>query len=151
MPTVYAILGDANTRKSSTTRALTGVAQRKSVTVATVSGDIEVFVQVSSLQELNVLPSDFISQVMAEGHKNVLVELWISSRTHMRTVYPPGLDYFLAFLNAGWAIRHVVVLGVSSLSRSLPPGAPSPNFIPQSASIPVNRIASHIRAWWAWL
>jgi hypothetical protein len=56
MPTIYAIVGDANTRKSSTARALTGVARRKCVTVGTTTIDIDVFVQVSSLQESNMPP-----------------------------------------------------------------------------------------------
>ena len=51
MPTVYATLRDANITKSSSTRALTGFEQHKSMIVRFSERGHEVFVQISSLQQ----------------------------------------------------------------------------------------------------
>lgn len=147
MVTVYAILGDSNTRKSSTVRALTGVAQRKEVRVATVAGDIDVFVNIKSLQEANISPQQFIREVAAGEYTNVLVPLLVSEMN----IHPQEADYIQAFLNAGWTIQQLVVLGALSLATPLPAGIPRPNFVSDSTSIPVNRIASRVRSWWGWL
>ena len=151
MPNVYVVLGEANARKSSTARTLTGVPQRKCVTVATNSGDIDIFVQISSLQESKITPDDFINEMTSGGYDNVLVTLWISQRFTSTGVYPAGVDYLHAFVAAGWNIAQIVVLGTSTLPSALPASAPSPNFIPNSWSTPVNQIASQVRAWWGWV
>jgi hypothetical protein len=147
MPTVYAILGDGNTRKSSTTRALTGAAQRSVMSVATAAGSIDVFVQISSLQESHILPQDFIAEMIAAGHQNILVTLWVSQLG----TFPAGTDYLREFANAGWVIQQIVVLGTAPLLPPLHAGAPPPNLIPHSAMTPANQIASLIRGWWNWL
>src|SRR5258708_7194310 len=111
MPTVYAILGDENTRKSSTTRALTGAEQRRVMSVATAAGRIDIFVQISSLQESHILPQDFIAEMTAAGHQNILVTLWFSQLGALAT----GTDYLREFANAGWVIQQIVVLGTTPL------------------------------------
>ena len=116
MPTVHVILGDANTRKSSTARALTGVAQRKSVNVATNTGDIDVFVQISSLQESKIMPADFIAEIVSGGYQHVLLTLWVSPRATSDGIYPAGVNYLLVFIAAGWTIVQIVVLGASTLA-----------------------------------
>ena len=147
MPTVYALLGDGNTRKSSTTRALTGAAQRRVMSVATAAGSIDVFVQISSLQESQITPQQFIAEMIAAGHQNILVTLWVSQLG----TFPSGSDYLREFANAGWVIQQIVVLGTTPLSPPLHAGAPPPNLIPHSATTPANQIASLIRGWWNWL
>jgi hypothetical protein len=147
MPTVYAILGDNNSRKSSTARALTGAAQRGVRTVATSAGNIDVFVQISSLQEQNIMPPVFIAEMTAAGRQNILVTLWVSQLG----AFPAGTDYLREFANAGWIIRQIVVLGTTPLLPTLHAGAPAPNQIPNSPMIPTNQIASLVRGWWSWL
>ena len=150
MPTAYVILGNANTRKSSTVRALTGVAQRKSITVATNAGNLEIFVQISSLQESEIQPANFIAEMNSGGHENILVPLWVSERVTSSDTYPRGIDYLQAFIDDGWTIAHVVVLGASTLPGA-PIGTPSPNFLPNSRTTPVNSIAAQVRGWWGWV
>jgi hypothetical protein len=150
MPTAYVILGNANTRKSSTARALTGVARRKSVTVATNTGNIEIFVQISSLQESEIQPSDFVAEMNSGGYENVLVTLWVSERVTSSDTYPQGVDYLQVFIDDGWSIAYVVVLAASTFHGS-PTGTPSPHFIPDSRTTPVNSIAAQIRDWWGWV
>jgi hypothetical protein len=147
MPTVYAMLGDGNTRKSSTTRALTGAAQRRIVSVATAAGSIDVFVQISSLQESRILPQEFIAEMITARHQNLLVTLWVSPLG----AFPPGTDYLREFAIAGWVIQQIVVLGTTPLLPPLHAGAPTPNLIPNSPATPANQIASFIRGWWNWL
>jgi len=147
MPTVYAILGDNNSRKSSTARALTGAAQRGVRTVATSAGNIDVFVQISSLQESNIMPQVFIAEMTAAGHSNILVTLWVSQLG----AFPAGTDYLRDFASAGWIINQIVVLGATPLLPPLHIGAPTPNLIPHSATMPANQIASLVRGWWNWL
>src|SRR5882672_6144705 len=150
MPTVYVILGNANTRKSSTARALTGVAQRKSVTVTTNTGNIEIFVQISSLQESEIQPADFIAEMASGGHENILVTLWVSQRVTLSYTYPPGIDYLQAFIADGWVIAHVVVLGAPTLNGA-PAGTATANFVSDSRTTPVNSITAQVRNWWGWV
>jgi hypothetical protein len=145
MVEVYAILGDANARKSSTVRALTGAAQRALRTVATNAGNIDIFVQISSLQESTISPADFIQEITNLGCRYVLVTLWIQSRQ----IFPSGQDYLQKFTAAGWTIQQLVVLGAPQLPP-LPSGTPTPNLLPQSEETPANQIASRIRTWWGW-
>jgi hypothetical protein len=150
VPNVYVILANANTRKSSTARALTGVAQRKCVTVATNSGDIDVFVQISSLQESKIMPADFIAEIVSGRYQNVLVTLWVSQRVTSGGAYPAGVNYLQAFVAAGWTIEQIVVLGTSTFA-GVAAGMPPPRFVPDSHTTPLNLIASHVRGWWQWV
>ena len=151
MPTVYAILGDSNSRKSSTVRALTGASQYGHWSLTTLAGNLpDFYVQVSSLQEKGISPQDFIAKITAIGRQNILVTLWISQRITPTATYPAGTDYLRAFAGAGWIIQQIVVLGTTPLPP-LHAGAPTPNLIQRSATMPANQIASLIRGWWNWL
>lgn len=151
MVSVYTILGESNTRKSSTIRALTGAGQHKEIMIAMPSGNIDVFVSISALQEAGMDPQQFINEVVSCGYKNVLVPLRIFPLTRSGQTFSSGTTYLKAFINAGWDIRQVVILGVSSMPSLWPGGAPIPNFIPNSPQSPTNKTASQIRAWWGWL
>jgi len=147
MLNIFIIMGDRNTRKSATIRALTGAFQRKVYQVATQMGNIDIFVQISSLQESRISPQKFIKEIEEYNCPNVLVSLWISQGNGQ----PDGLTYIREFLNRGWNIQQIVVLGVNNLPYNLPQNTPSPNYIPNSRDLPANQIASQIREWWQWL
>ncbi len=148
MTDVYVIMGDRNTRKSATIRALTGAFKRGLYRVATQNvGVIDIFVQISSLQESRIPPQNFIQQVQQSNYQYVLVSLWIFQSNRQ----PNGLTYIQSFLNAGWNIQAIVVLGTDRLPYNLPADTPNPNFIPNSQNLPANQIASQIRGWWQWL
>jgi hypothetical protein len=115
--------------------------------VATSAGNIDVFLQISSLQEQNILPPVFIAEMTAAGHSNILVTLWVSQLG----AFPAGTDYLRDFEGAGWIINQIVVLGATPLLPPLHIGAPIPNPIPHSATMPANQIASLVRGWWNWL
>ena len=149
MPDVFVIMGDRNTRKSSTIRALTGIYQRKVYQVALRSNvRIDIFVHPSSLQEVKLSPPIFINQVNQNNYNYILVSLWISPYRN----FPNGMTYIGSFIQASWNIRGIVILGSATL-----PNSPSlslsalPQFIPNSSMLASNEIASQIRNWWQWL
>jgi len=152
MPDLYIIMGDRNVRKSSTIRALTGAYNKGVYKIAIKSGQvIDVFVQISSLQESKISPEDFIKEVNSEKYKHVLLSLWISPGNEQKS----GLDYINEFIKEKeWSIKEIVVLGMNESEKNnlgLPTNVPTPNFIQNSGSLPANQIASQIRNWWCWL
>ena len=160
MPNVYAILGESNTRKSSTVRALTGVPmQYDAWSVATTSptGNIDVYVQIQALQEAKINAQDFVKKIANVDQYRIKLgfrpidDILVPLRISAVHGFPDGTDYLQHFALAGWNIRQIVVLGTTTLLSPLPAGAPTPNSIPHSTTIPVNQIASLIRGWWNWL
>ena len=149
--TVYAIIGDANTRKSSTARALTGVGQKKKVDIESMAGTLPAFVQISALQESAIAPNEFINHMTTDGHLNAVVTLRDAPLSKGGHTFPSGSAYLREFINAGWRIQQVVVLGAPRLAHALPAGTPGPMYVPGSRSTPTNKIASQIRQSWAWL
>jgi hypothetical protein len=147
MPNVFIIMGDRNTRKSATIRALAGPFQKGIYQVATHIGNIDIFVQISSLQESRISPQNFISEISQDNYQNVLVSLWVSNGNGQ----PNGYTYIQDFVHAGWNIQEIVVLGVNNFPNNLPENTPNPRFIPNSQNLPANQIASQIREWWQWL
>ncbi len=147
MPNIFIIMGDRNTRKSATIRALTGVFHGGVYKVATKERDIDVFVQISSFQESKMSSQDFIGKVNENNYSNVLVALWVSKGNKQ----PNGFTYIQDFLDASYNIQQIVVLGTNNLPYDLPKNTPNPNYIHNSQNLPANRIASRIRRWWQWL
>jgi len=148
MPNVYVIMGDRNARKSATIRALTGAFQKDVYQVAIQDTRIiNVFVHISSLQESQISPQQFIHQIGQNDYQYVLVSLWISQGNRQ----PNGSVYIQNFLNARWNILQIVVLGTNHLPYGLSPNIPHPKHIPNSQGLPANQIASQIREWWQWL
>lgn len=144
MPNVFVVLGDRKTGKSVTIRALTGVYNKRVMQVATQAGNIDIFVQITSLQESGIAPQNFVTEIA--NRTNVLVPLWVSPGNGQ----PNGLQYIQTFINNGWTISQIVVLGTNNLSYNMPAGLPNPFFIPNSLTIPPNQIAHQIRAQWGW-
>ncbi|GAH53823.1 unnamed protein product [marine sediment metagenome] len=144
MSNIFIVLGYIKTRKSFTIRALTGVYNRRVMQVATQAGNINIFVQIRSLQELGIAPQNFATQIA--NRTNVLVSLRVSPGNRQ----PDGLKYIQTFINNGCTISQIVVLGTNNLPYNLPVGLPSPLFIPNSRTIPPNQIAHQIRAQWGW-
>jgi hypothetical protein len=119
--------------------------------VATQSGNIDVFLQLSSLQEAWILPQEFITDMTKAGHSHILVTLWVSQCMHDGQLYPPGTKYLEDFANAGWTLSEIVVLGQTSLAPPLHATATAPYFVSNSTGTPMNQIASQVRSRWNWL
>ena len=147
MPNIFIIIGDPNAGKSRTIRALTG-ANRVTGTgyrIGTTTGEINVYVKLSALQENNIPPRDFIRTIQQGNYQNVLVCL----RRKQSNGQPDAIFYIEEFLNVGWNIKQIVVLGqaLQNLQRNVP----QPNYIPNPNQLPSNTIASYVRQWWQWL
>lgn len=152
MPRVYAIVGHANSRKSSVIRALSGVAQRGIFQVLTIGGEVDVFVSVRALQEQKEMPAAFIDCVKQGDCDTIVVPLRIDARTTRSAglTYPSGGDYIEAFLSSGWTVAAIEVLGVAQLPWAIPQVCPTPTFTPHSDAQATNYTASQIRARWGW-
>ncbi|KAB2967367.1 hypothetical protein [Zoogloea sp.] len=159
MPNVFLIMGDANARKSSTIRGLTGVARASEYDVETFLAPfrLSVYAKVSSLQESHLQPVDFIQTVDTGNYDNVLVSVWFSHLnwtdpiTQQQHTFPRGEVYVQQFLQQHWIIQEIVCLGVAQLPNPLPAGLPAPLFIPLSPTMPSNEITSDIRRHWNWM
>lgn len=148
MPNVFVVLGGTGVRKSFTIRALTGAYNRDVYDVGHQNGTVlNVFVQISALQESRINPQQFINEINTNVYQNVLVGLWIDQSRGQ----PNGLSYINDFIQAGWNIQNIVVLGTSQLPYPLPASLSTPTYINNSSNMPANSIASQIRPLWSWL
>jgi hypothetical protein len=155
MPRFFVVLGDNGTRKSSLVRALSGVGRRTVVDLAFHGGDEKTHVEVRSGQESGLTPQAFTALIDAQLVRwpilNVLVPFWVTGGHMKGTTYPGGNDYIDAIIHRGWPIAEIIVLGQPALPFQLPHGAPTPRFIPNSATSPANNTASQVRSWWHWI
>lgn len=150
MVNCHIIMGSYDSRKSSIIRALTGAHHYGEYQISTASSIINVFVQISALQEAGYSAQEFIN--LAGKCPYVLVPLWVSTRNPNRN----GLSFINAFVSTGWTIRDVVVLrrGVYHLPYMLPSNVPSPYYInieTNTDTRPSNEIAAQLRRRWRWL
>ncbi len=152
MPSIYIIMGNQNKRKSSIIRCLTGTPRKKKIKLKTISSYIDIYVTISSLQEANIQPTDFITLVNENNYDNVLCCLWIRDKiTDNNVSYPNGVSYINKFLNAGWSIEFVDVLGIEADQELIDQlGEIHCEFHPRSAENPSNQTAAEIRSNWGW-
>lgn len=105
MPNLHIIIGDANTRKSSLLRCLTGVGggnASRYMDVAQTSGKVmQVYCVLSALQEnyKPLLPTEFIEHVNALPRQPT--DIAFTLRVSARRGYPDCLAYMNAFKAAG--------------------------------------------------
>ena len=151
MPNVYVILGDSNTRKSSTMRALTGVRrQSDSWEIANGAGGVDIFyIRTMSLQEAGITPQVFVETINRLVISNVFISLRINPSTKAFRIYPAGADYLHAFKRANWNVKPLFVLDRLALPSGLPTVIQA-RLISNSHARPANIIASIIRGLWNW-
>jgi hypothetical protein len=151
MPNINIIMGQGDSRKSSTIRALTGAFQRGCYDIATNENIIKVYVQIRALQEAEIESKDFISDINSKKFINVILSLRIESLIINGREFLDGKTYIRDFINANWDIRNIFVLGRKKLPYDLPSQCPVPKFFPKSETTPANKIASDIRGILNWL
>jgi len=142
MAEVWAVVGHANTRKTSTIRALTGVGRvkRNWDVQYRARGTVEAYVHPPGLQESDVSPQAFIEMANEAGARYVIIAL----RYEPAGEHPDAAGYLAAFRAAGWHIAGHAILGH---------GNPLPGFvggisIPDAANMPSNEIAAQLRQEW---
>ncbi len=169
MPDVYVILGESDTRKSSTVRALTGApmqydAWRVATNPPTGKIDIDVYVQIQALQEAGIAAPDFVDKIAdVDKHRvkhglSIVTNILVPLRILGVNGFHDGADYLKHFAGIphGWNIRPIVVLGVAALPTTLCAWKQQSICIPFQNTIPptmppANGIASQIRPLWNWL
>ena len=145
MVAIFIIMGAKGTRKSPTIRALTGAYNSGVYPISTLNlGDIDIFVQIPSLQEDRISPQVFITKVTQNNYSYVLVSLRINSTA----TQPDGLVYLQQFQNARWNVQEIAILGPHPLPYQLPL---THHYIRNSQTIPANNTASQVRGIWQWL
>lgn len=144
-PNVYILIGDSNTKKSSTVRALTGAYKKGKWQIETRNGMADFYIQISALQESQISPKEFIRTIRSSGRRNLLLTL----RIQRFRSQPDALGYMKQFKDAGWRIRDIIVLGAkrTELPFSLPFNC---DCIVKSRKMTANSIANDIRHRWKW-
>ncbi|PGT89021.1 MULTISPECIES: hypothetical protein [Bacillaceae] len=139
MSKAFVVMGDPNTKKSSTIRALTGV-QVKGLWQVAMGGGISktetVQVYISSLQEAaineakrsSIRPNqttywntNFIKQpeVMSAKTNNysLLIPVWIHGTNNRNYHLPDGVDYIQTLHQHGWSIEGISILNQTQNSK----------------------------------
>lgn len=143
----YIIIGEHDAGKSSVTRCLSGSARNRTRLIATLSGNVKVYVHLVSLQEEKTTPSEFEDKVNQEDCEAVLFSL----RPGGARGCPDADTYLQHFIGLGWHIVRVACLGipVSRLTTSLPSGTILP--FPTVDPTPVNDVAAQVRTHFSWV
>jgi hypothetical protein len=158
MPSIWAVIGDANMRKSSTIRALTGVGNRSvGMHIWDVDfqarGIVGVFICKAGLQELRITAATFIQMINNYQQNNnftdVMVALRYQNHGHDAQGQPLGnADTYLSdFINAGWIISGCALLGAAAQGLA-PMGFGTVVNIPHSNITPSNSNAAQLRMAW---
>lgn len=147
MKKFYLIIGNANSGKSSTIRALTGFgshnrSKRISITFLN-NTQHEFFLQTSAAQEKNINVNRLIRIIKKGNCEYNLIAL----RFDRPSTFPNYLSYIRRFEQEGWQIKKIVLLG-------------NHEFLPQYHPIllrfdsphdqTINKNASDIRKNWGW-
>jgi hypothetical protein len=151
MVEVWAVVGDADTGKSSTIRALTGVSRNQVHwgVCFLIGGEgemIDTLVHPGGLQEAGKMPEEFIDEVIAAGVDRIIVALRYNKKRWKSKNCPNAAAYFTAFNQSGWRIRGYAVLGGRPTLPQFPEGIP---FEASTLSHPAsNLIAATLRPLW---
>ncbi len=143
---VYLLMGEAEARKSSSIRCLTGLFKKRTCEIElTTKEEIEVYAMMQALQEAKVDPDSFVKLVKKGKYSNVLVPLRIKRANRC----PAGLEYVEKFLNEGWNVKPIIILGTDRLPYQLASNIVR-EYIKDSADKPNNRNVKKIRRKWGW-
>ena len=150
---VMVLIGAANSRKSSTIRALTGVGKSVSrqggnpnwLVIYNPGVIINTYVQSTALQEVGVLPADFVARVGKTENKKVVVALRLKARVDHGNPMPAYQAYLNAFANARWTIIACATLE-NNIAVVQANGTVIPTInIPNATAMASNEIAHQLR------
>lgn len=144
----FVIIGNANTRKSSVARSLTGCFNRSLRDIEPASGGParKVYVRAGALQHARTRPSDFVAEALARRCDTVLVCLTPDPNPIDADDLPGAGAYLAQFRVAGWNVRSIAVLGQND------GGVRSPvlQHFPQAPTCPINVTAHAVRQHFGW-
>lgn len=110
----WVVVGDGDTRKSATVRALTGVSKAEQHWQVAYSGwgNQRTYVELSGLQEQQPVycqPRDFIDRVEAAGVDYAILALRHNAVRHR----PDAATYISAFIKHHWQLEHIGITGAN--------------------------------------
>ena len=144
MTNVYAIIGDANTGKSSVSRCLTGLSRSGLQDIRMINGNIiQVYVNFNAQQENknNLIHPNHL-QVNYGSYQNILILIRINPYKGL-----PGYQSYIAQIQnvLAWPIHGMFVFHTTPL-----PGW-THGHINTRPRIPLNEMASTVRQQWGWV
>ena len=142
---LFLLMGESNTRKSSSVRSLTGIGKLRECNIELAGGkEIAVFTMIQALQEKGVSPAKFIQMIKRGNYSNVLTPL----RIRPAKGNPDWKKYIEYFLAEGWHINPIFVLGADSLPYQLSSKIVT-RFI-RNPQRPNSQNAKEIKKVWGW-
>ncbi len=145
----YILIGNANTRKSSVLRSLTGCFNRsvRDIQLQDNRRAVRFYARAGTLQVTRTTPENFIQEVARARCEAVLLCLAPSAHHTDSTDFPDAQSYVSAFRAIGWRIKGVAVLGQDG------GGVRAPNLRQHvlAPTQPVNLTARDVRAQFGWV
>ena len=152
---VYIIIGEADVKKSSVIRCLTGLYREGIYKIKHSNGTIiDTFIKTSSLQELGLTEIEFVNKVTNHAkskHIDVLISLRINSMVHpgSKRHMNSAEDYINYFNKSGWDISKIVCF--QDVNNSLSLGSIIPTLTLRiTKNQPSNEIAAIVRNHFQW-
>ena len=144
----YILIGNANTRKTSVVRSLTGCFNRSVRDIQPLGGKpvLRLYARVGTLQDSKCSPADFIAEAASTHCSAVLCCLSPNANPDHAEHLPDAQAYLAAFKAAGWRQRAIAVLGQNG------GGVRSPSLLqfPQAPIAPINQTARAVRMHFGW-
>jgi hypothetical protein len=145
----YILIGNANTRKTSIVRSLTGCFNRsvRDIQMQTGKRPLRFYARVGALQSTRTTVGDFLAEVARARCEAVIFCLAPGAHKTDLEEYPDAQAYVAALREQGWHVKGVAVLGQDG------GGVRAPNLRQhtQAPTAPVNLTARDIRAQFGWL
>jgi hypothetical protein len=144
----FVIIGNANTRKSSVVRSLTGCFNRSLRDIQPAAGGRprRVYARARALQFTNTRPADFVAEVSAVRCDTVLVCLTPDANPIDPARLPGAESYLAQFRAAGWTVKSIAVLGQNGGGVR----APRLRQFPYASTEPINVTAQAVRTHFGW-
>ncbi|MEX1165417.1 MAG: hypothetical protein WEK74_00840 [Hydrogenophaga sp.] len=145
----YILIGNANTRKTSVVRSLTGCFNRSVRDIQMQSGKrpVRFYARVGALQTTRTSLENFLSEVARARCEAVLFCLSPGANTTDLEEFPDASTYVEALRGKGWHIKGVAVLGQDGGSVR----AANVRQYTQAPTAPVNVTARDVRAQFGWM
>ena len=145
----YILIGNANTRKTSVVRSLTGCFNRsvRDIQLQTGKRPMRFYARVGALQSTRTTIEEFVQEVARARCEAVIFCLSPNAHKTDLLEYPDAQTYVAAFRERGWHIKGVAVLGQDG------GGVRATNLRQhtQAPTAPINATARDVRAQFGWL
>lgn len=145
----YILIGNANTRKTSLLRSLTGCFNRsvRDIQLQTGKRPVRFYARVGSLQASRVNLERFLAEVARARCEAVLFCLSPGANKTDLEEFPDASTYVEALRDMGWHIKGVAVLGQNGGGVR----AANVRQYTQAPTAPVNVTARDVRAQFGWM